>query len=202
LFLRLSELSRYSYRAAEVQPSRRRHTMKKTSKSQGADASATSKVAFTTAIVALPLMAPTLHAQIRSDQTPPVDQTVRRASPSLDVCCIKYAERYLKIGSSYTIVGIDNGHTIYQNDRKEYFYLDPATGDMTFLAPDTYVKFREDVAESPSAGPLRMYKWSALKFGGPVTVLGMDAEGHVVQKNTRGEKFYLDPNTGDMVFVK
>jgi hypothetical protein len=35
-----------------------------------------------------------------------------------------------------------------------------------------------------------------------VTILGVDAAGHVVHQNARGETFYLDPNTGDMVFSK
>jgi len=29
----------------------------------------------------------------------------------------------------------------------------------------------------------------------------VDAQGHVLQENSRGERFYLGPN-GDMVFVK
>jgi len=34
-----------------------------------------------------------------------------------------------------------------------------------------------------------------------VSVLGVDAQGHVTQQNSRGERFYLGPS-GDMVFVK
>jgi len=181
--------------------------MKKTSKNQGGGASATSRAALTTAIVALPLtMVATLHAQITrgTDQTTAIDQTARSASPTLsvDLCCLKFSEQYIKIGSSNTIVGLDDGHTIYQNARNEYFYLDPASGDMTFVAPETYVKFRERAVRSSSAVPLRMWKLSAVKFGGEVTILGIDDAGHVVQKNARGETFYLDPNTGDMVYVK
>jgi hypothetical protein len=181
--------------------------MKKTSKNQGPGASGTSKAALTTAIVALPLtMVATLHAQITrgTDQPTAIDQTARSASPTLsvDLCCLKFSERYIKIGSSYTIVGLDDGHTIYQNARNEYFYLDPTSGDMTFVAPETYVKFREGAARQPSTAPLRMWKLSAVKSGGEVTILGVDDAGHVVQRNTRGETFYLDPNTGDMVYVK
>jgi hypothetical protein len=47
-----------------------------------------------------------------------------------------------------------------------------------------------------------MWKQTAVKGGEQVTVLGFDREGHLVQQNVRGEAFYLDPNTGDMIFVQ
>ena len=46
-----------------------------------------------------------------------------------------------------------------------------------------------------------MAKFSAIKYGGAVTILGVDAAGHVVNQNSAGEKFYLDPRSGDMVMV-
>ncbi len=45
-------------------------------------------------------------------------------------------------------------------------------------------------------------KQSVVKAGEQVTILGIDQAGHVVQQNARGEAFYLDPSTGDMIFVK
>jgi hypothetical protein len=36
----------------------------------------------------------------------------------------------------------------------------------------------------------------------PVTVVGLDAVGHTVMQDAKGERFYLDAKTGDMVFVK
>ena len=114
----------------------------------------------------------------------------------------KFAERFHKESSHYALVGIDNGNTIYQNARNERFYLDPATGDMKFLATDTYIKFRESPTKASTGTALRLMKWPAERFGGEVTILGLDQAGHVVQQNARGEKFYLNPNTGDMVFVR
>ncbi len=97
---------------------------------------------------------------------------------------------------------LPRGHTIYQNARGEYFYLDPATGDMVFLEPETYARFREAAAKPSSAVPLKMFKWRGMKFAGQVSILGMDRAGNVIQQNARGETFYLDPNTGDMIFVR
>ncbi len=165
------------------------------------------KTAFTTAMVALPFaMVPTLQAQTKPTEaaTPPVDQPARpaRAARSLDLCCLKFAERYHKESSTYTIAGTDKEHTVYQNAGNEYFYLDPATGDMIFLAPDTFFKWRQAAAEAPTVVRQKMWKQTAVKGGEQVTVLGFDREGHLVQQNVRGEAFYLDPNTGDMIFVQ
>lgn len=156
-------------------------------------------------MVALPFtMAPTLHAQVTgTDRMTPIDQTVTpgRPVPSLEVCC-KFAERYSKQRSSYTIVGTDKEHPIYQNARSEYFYLDPATGDMVFVAPDAFFKWGQVAPESRSAVPPKAMKQSVVKGGEQVTILGIDQEGHVVQKNAGGQGFFLDPHTGDMTFVR
>jgi hypothetical protein len=153
--------------------------MKKTSKN---------RMALTSMIVGLPLST-TAYAQTRTpSDLPTIDQTVRPGSPTLsrDLCCLKFAERYTKVRTSYTLIGLDDGHTIYQNARNQYFYLDPATGDMVFVEPVKFMKQREGATENVAQ----------------VTVLGIDAAGHVIQTNTRGESFYLEPSTGDMVFVK
>ncbi len=153
-----------------------------------------SKVALVTAMAALPLArVPALQAQ--RERAVSSDGLVKASFP-----CCKFADRMVKQG--VTVVGIDNGNPIYQNARKEYFSLDPATGDMRFVAPEVFMKFREGGTTSRLRSPLRMEKWRADKFGGQVTLVGVDEAGHVVQQNTRGEKFYLEPTTGDMVFVK
>lgn len=156
-------------------------------------------------MVALPFtVAPALHAQDTLPPQPaPTDQTVRavRPAPSLTVCC-KFAERYSKEKSSYTIVGTDKEHPIYQNARGEYFYLDPATGDLIFVAPDAFIKLRPATLEARSPAQQRMVKQIVVKGGEQVTILGIDQAGHVVQQNVRGETFYLNPSTGDMIFVK
>jgi len=47
---------------------------------------------------------------------------------------------------------------------------------------------------------------SYIKFGGDdisdIQVVGIDKEGHTINKNARGETFYMDPITGDFIFVK
>jgi hypothetical protein len=180
--------------------------MKKKRRHHGPGPAATSQVALSAAIVALPFTVPSLQAQTDTGMTSPVPNTraARRVNPSLsrDVCCLKFADRYDKEASRFTIVGTDKQHTIYRNSRNEYFYLDPATGDMKFVAPDAYIKQGEQVSRSTSRAASRALKPVEWKNAGEVTILGVDEAGHVVHQNARGETFYLDPNTGDMVFAK
>jgi hypothetical protein len=121
---------------------------------------------------------------------------------SRDLCCLKFAERYDKEAARVTIVGVDKEHTIYRNSRNEYFYLEPATGDMKFVAADQYIKQGEQATRSTSGAATTALKPVEWKNAGEVTILGVDQAGHVVQQNARGETFYLDPNTGDMVFSR
>jgi hypothetical protein len=179
--------------------------MKKSSKHPRPGTQSTSKAALTTAIAAMPLtVGPGLQAQIKDASVPVPIESPRSIGPtlSLDTCCLKYAELYSKDRATYTIIGTDNQHTIYQNARNEYFYLDPATGDMRFLAPDTQVKLREGAVRSPSPVRQKTFKAIDMKHGGAVTIIGMDEAGHTVQRNSLGETFYLDPATGDMVFAQ
>jgi hypothetical protein len=113
---------------------------------------------------------------------------------------LKYADRFIKMHETYSIAGLDDNHTIYKTARGEYFYIDPGTGDMKFLAADQFLKF--GALSQKSAVPLKMIKFDRYKEATQVTLVGVDASGHVVQKNSRGEMFYLDPRTGDMVVVK
>ena len=98
-----------------------------------------------------------------------------------------------KIGGTYSVVGSHHGHTVYKNDAGQYFWIDKATGDQKFLSSDVVIK------QGPARSATLKY---TLKGNEKVTIVGKDAKGHVIQKNARGQKFYLDPATGDMVFVK
>jgi hypothetical protein len=163
------------------------------------------RTALRNAMVAFPFtLAPALHAQDTLPSQPtPIDQTVKagRPAPTRAVCC-KFTERYSKQKTSYTIVGTDKEHPIYQNAGGEYFYLDPATGDMIFFSPDAFTKWRPATLEARAPAQQKMMKQIVVKWGEQVTILGIDQAGHVVQQNVRGETFYLNPGTGDMIFVR
>ena len=101
---------------------------------------------------------------------------------------MKYRPSYDKYKGDTWIAGIGKGHAVYKNSRGDFFYLDPKTGDAKPLSADF--------------GPIKGAPVGIDKMSSKVTLIGVDLRGNVIQKNSRGEKFYLDTKTGDMVFVK
>ena len=164
--------------------------------------SRSSSVALATALLAstsdgLPSPAPVTPRADRQRQAQPAPE----ASPARSVpSFLKFAEKFKQVDAKCSIVGMNDGHTVYRNGRGEYFYVDPSTGDMKFLSSDVYLKMTAiDRSKVSPSKPLHMTK---IKFTDLATIVGVDERGNTVQKNARGEMFYLDPATGDMVFVK
>ena len=98
----------------------------------------------------------------------------------------KFASLFLKYKlTDVLIAGIANNHTIYKNNKGEYFWMDPNNGDLKFLPKDWEKK----------------NTMIFIKLYTKVTLLGVDSKGNVIQTNGK-EKFYLDPVTHNQVFVK
>ena len=125
---------------------------------------------------------------------------------------------YLKIRSTdkFSIAGSSGGHTVYKNTEGKFFYLDPH-GDMKFISvyPPVWkigseLKKAPTTSNAPPIIPIILTDViiSSYSTGGrdhkhesEVSILGVDAKGNTVHENSRGEKFYLDAITGDMIFV-
>ena len=86
-----------------------------------------------------------------------------------------------KIDSPIDIVGEADGHTVYRDARGQCFFLDGTTGDKKMLSCVTGQHIKTPILN--------------------VKLLGIDAHGNTIQQNSRGEKFYLNPQ-GDMIPVK
>lgn len=179
--------------------------MKKTKK-QNARSTANSKIALTATLLSIPMLATPsmLFAQKTGHhQTTAADTAKRTLSDhqtQIDIEILKFANIFKKNHQTYSIVGLDDGHTIYKNSRGEFFYINPENGDMK------YISLMQDIQKFTSTGiksgkSIRYLKIN-LKENTKVNILGVDAVGNVLQKNSAGEKFYLDPATGDMIFVK
>ena len=93
----------------------------------------------------------------------------------------------------YAVAGDVAGHIVFEDERGNLFYVDEATGDQKFVSRHMYAK-----VEIKRAGNLDQ----TIKLSGKVRILGIDEGGKLIMSNTRGEKFYLDAATGDMIFVK
>lgn len=154
-----------------------------------------SKVAIAATIFSVPMMGSPLitiaHPGVK-------DSLVNADAAKLH---LKFGDIAMKNPGKFTIVGLDNNHTIYKKNTGELFYIEPLTGDMKSVSNDYYLKF--DVHYATIKGQAaKMYKIGENKNGGQVTLVGIDAAGHVVQKDSRGQLFFLDNSTGDMVPVK
>ena len=146
-------------------------------------------------LLAVPLMSGTGIAA----PSPPSDPAITLMQPVQEPA-LKFASVYVKITEKFVIAGLDNARTVYRNSRGEVFYLDPSTGDMKFLSAEAWSKYTATL--TVTGKPLIAVKVDGSKYSSPVTLLGVDAKGNVVQRNSRGETFHLNPINGDMVIVK
>ena len=115
---------------------------------------------------------------------------------------IKFAAKFHKDSGVFLTVGMLNGQPVFKNAQGEYFQVDPNTGDLKFHTAESLGYMKYDLhGKSASTSALNYIKFDGIKGEQRVSVVGVDLMGHVLQKTTRGETFYLSP-TGDMVFVK
>lgn len=93
-----------------------------------------------------------------------------------------------KSGRMCAIEGVDNGRTILKDADGRLFFLDAKTGDQKFLKVGYTIKMSN--------------AQKTMKHKGEYKLLGLDADGNTVMQNAKGDKFYLESSTGDMIFVK
>lgn len=155
----------------------------------------------TAAILAIQAMPATTFAQ-----TPVQGKMVQQAAKSSSYIFIKIRDT----ASKSSIVGFENGSPVFKNAKGEFFTIDSKTGDMNFIKPDEFAKFSCCIKIRPTgrevgSGMATGKRLSHIKMETEISdlnLVGVDKEGHTIQKNSRGETFYLDPVTGDMIFVK
>jgi len=116
---------------------------------------------------------------------------------------IKFANTFIKWHGSLAVAGMLNGSPVFKTPQGEFFQVEPNTGDLKWMSPESlgYIKVTEGRVALGGARSSSFIKFDGIKGESKVSVLGVDAQGHVLQQNSRGEKFYLSP-MGDLVFVK
>jgi len=116
---------------------------------------------------------------------------------------IKFANTFMKWHASLAVAGMMNGSPVFKTPQGEFFQVEPNTGDLKWMSPESlgYIKMTEGRVSMTGARATTFIKFDGIKGESKVSVLGVDSQGHVLQQNSRGEKFYLSP-VGDMVFVK
>lgn len=155
------------------------------------------KVALTAAAMTLPMLG---GAQEAPAQDPPAGKPTVQRSKTAAIKQIAH-KHTIKLTSNVQIVGTDDGRIIYRNSGGELFYLDESTGDMKFIKA-TSPALKQVVVSHKH----RAMKDRALKFSDKtlldVSIVGTDAKGNLLHRTSQGETFFLDPATGDMVFVE
>lgn len=107
-----------------------------------------------------------------------------------------------------TLVACLNGNPVFKSGKGELFTIDSETGDINILSSEVFVKMSgfekiNRIIPATRQNSLKTvrkpitYKLSEGIYG--IKVIGVDNDGHVVQQNASGEKFIIDPATGDMV---
>ena len=116
---------------------------------------------------------------------------------------IKFARMFIKWQGNLAVVGMMTGSPVFKTPQGEYFQVEPNTGDLKWMSPESlgYIKMNEGRVSLTQGRSSTFIKFDGIKGESKVSVLGVDAQGHVIQQNSRGERFHLSP-AGDMVFVK
>jgi hypothetical protein len=154
---------------------------KSTGKTHGA------KAAITATMIVVPMFGMASKGMAQDSAKGGTAKQTETQNKSVNVL-IKWQPSFDKFKGDTWIAGVGHGHSIYQNSRGDYFYVDPNTGDAKTVSSDYFQK----------GGRVGIKTNTESK----VTLLGVDASGNVIQENSRGERFYLNQKTGDMVFVK
>jgi hypothetical protein len=144
-----------------------------------------------------------------------------KASPMLSKFVIKLSnfDNASKFGGTMTqkgredkllVVAFNNGNPVFKNKKGELFTVNRETGDLVFVTSEEFSKFSccmkccDDAIVTKIVGKKSTMKMH-IKFADEsvmdVSLLGKDEEGHAIQKNSRGEAFYMDPASGDLIYV-
>jgi len=172
---------------------------KKTRASASLKRMSRSKTLLAGAILAAPMIAGVPMAYSQPGGTPGADNIQRK-----HVANLKYSDMFFKVNDKFTIVGMDKGHTIYRKAGGEMFWIDPNTGDMKTVDKTIWIKWTW--MKDSGGSMLKMVKFSpdwlkAHSDANNVRLVGLDASGHVIQQNSKGKLFFIDPMTGDITWT-
>ena len=125
-------------------------------------------------------------------------------APLPDVHVIKYTQYFSGIPDSFQIVGIQNGYSIYKTSGGEFFTVNPKTGTVVYFTRGKHMTVKLENAKKTAKATTIFFDPNKVPKENPVMVriLGVDLEGNVIQRNSAGKRFYLDPATGEMKYIK
>lgn len=151
---------------------------------------------FSAGVLLVPGLPATAQGAISKPAPPSQKSAAESRLPSIH---FKFASKFDKWHGSLTAVGMLKERPVFKTAQGEFFQVEPITGDLKFFTPESlgYIKGKNPTSALSVFG---FQKWT-YKEQSKLSVLGVDPQGHVIQENSRGERFYLGAH-GDMVFVK
>ena len=112
---------------------------------------------------------------------------------------LKFADLQHKIGTkNVTILGVGNGHTIYEKPNGTKFYIEPETGDMKTVSEKHWIKMTTTTRASSDY----FLKLGGIKGESTVSLVGVDADGNVIHQKEDGSRFTVNRKTGHVTILK
>ena len=172
------------------------------------------KLAAAGAFLAFQAIPETLSAQKPVLQADSVKQSTIQKRQSF---FLKFANTKLE-KQKLTVVALLNGEPVLKAAGKELYQMNTQTGDIRLVTEEEYNKlsFNDKVCCSlkktiygAKAGE-RQFKTEGIKQSfkikegafytkNQILLLGVDKDGHEIFQNSKKEKFFFDPATGDMI---
>lgn len=163
-------------------------------------------VAATVALLSLQGVPATLYAQRE-----PVDNTRTTEVQKQDLF-VKFANTRLS-KQKLSVIGLINGVPVVKSTDNKTYLMDPQTGDIRQVTIEEYNKLNYSKTTLENRiYPVkeRTIKLDAVKLSlklregeqtlrNQIELLGVDKDGHEIFQTSRGQKFFFDPATGDMV---
>ncbi len=163
-------------------------------------------VAATVALLSLQGVPAILYAQRE-----PVDNTRTTELQKQDLF-VKFTNTRLS-KQKLSVIGLINGVPVVKSTDSKTYLMDPQTGDIRQVTTDEYNKLsynRTTLENRIYTVKERTIKLDAAKLSlklregeqtlrNQIELLGVDKDGHQVFQTSRGQKFFFDPATGDMV---
>jgi hypothetical protein len=112
---------------------------------------------------------------------------------------IKFANLQHKIGSeTVSILGVGDGHTIYEKPNGDKFYIEPSTGDMKPISDRAWIKMTDNTRASADM----FLKIDGVKGETALVLIGLDADGSVIHQKPDGTQFKVHTKTGHVTLMK
>jgi hypothetical protein len=165
-------------------------------KKKSSSSSRGNKAAIVATMLAVPMISTPAVVYGQRGETPAPTVKSKRAENSY----LKFANLQHKVGSAtVTIIGVGDGHTIYEKPNGDKFYIEPESGDMKSISENYWIKMSSN---SNRASTDAFIKIGDIKGETAVTLVGVDADGSVIHQKADGTQFKVHTKTGHVTLMK